>query len=107
MGQRLKSRTVGLLEVQQGGRKHIHPAMKVQYLHPTVRHFLKTQEMQDILETEADFDPSYAMLKGTVYELQTIFQDQLLDQGSNQLYKAALVYARRMQYQTHDHSITQ
>ncbi|KAF4634526.1 hypothetical protein G7Y89_g3578 [Cudoniella acicularis] len=106
IGQRLKSRTVGLLEVQKGARKDIHPTMKVQYLHRTVRGFLMTPEIQDILQIEADFDPSYAILKGTVYELQTIFQDQIIDPGLNPLYKIALVYARRMQYRTHNHSTT-
>jgi hypothetical protein len=106
MNRRLKSRTGGLIEVQLRGVRidKIDPSMKVGYLHRTVRDFLITREMRDILQAEIDFDPNYAMLKSSVYELQ-VKLDNPADR--NTLYCSALTYARRTQSQGRRHTSSQ
>ena len=93
MSRRLQSRTGGLLEVQlQGARTNrIAPAMKVGYLHRTVREFLVTNEMRDVLQAETTIDPDYEMLKASVYEIQI----QLEKSDREELCRSALQYARR------------
>jgi len=100
LSRRLKSRTGGLLEVQLRGAKldGISAEMKVQYLHRTVRDFLITREMRDVLQAEIDFDAEYAMLKSSVYELQIPLK--LAD--FNRLHLSALTYAQRSQAERQD-----
>jgi antitoxin component of RelBE/YafQ-DinJ toxin-antitoxin module len=106
LSRRLKSRTGGLLEVQLRGAKldGISAEMKVQYLHRTVRDFLITQEMRDILHAEIDFDAEYAMLKSSVYELQIPVKLFLTNQVAdfNQLHLSALRDAQSSQAPSED-----
>jgi transposase len=93
ISRRLKSRTGGLLEVQlQGARTNkIAPGMKVGYLHRTVREFLTTNEMREVLQAETSIDPDYEMLKASVYEIQIQYQKS----DREELCRSALQYARR------------
>jgi hypothetical protein len=95
MSRRLKTRSGGLLEVQLRGAKpnNISPVMKIGYLHRTVREFVSTKEMIDILQAETDFDPNYAMLKASVFELQVQSQEN----DTQPLWLSALTYAWRAQ----------
>jgi hypothetical protein len=108
MSRRLQSRTGGLLEVQLRGAKldQITPAMKVGYLHRTVRDFLISREARDILQAETDLDTDYAMLKSSVYELQIQLnnseQDLGVESNRDPLYFSALIYAERCQAKSQD-----
>ncbi|CZR67110.1 uncharacterized protein PAC_17009 [Phialocephala subalpina] len=105
IGQRLKTRTAGLLEVQQGNNKEVNSKMKVQYLHRTVRDFLITPEVQAIFHIETPFQPDYHMLRGTLHELRySTLGNSEVDPETNMLYRSALVYARRTQYISQGHS---
>lgn len=100
MSQRLRSRTGGLIDVQLRGARleNISPWTEVEYFHRTVRDFLDSQELKEILQGELSFEADYAMLKACVFELRLRGRDREFPIGRyDQLLNSALLYARRVQ----------
>lgn len=76
MASRIRSRCGGLLEIQMGHKRKLHPRMNISYLHRTVKDYLNKKNTRDTLKGwishrgEEIYSPSLAILKAYILQLK-------------------------------------
>ena len=101
MERRLNSRCKGLLEVYHADNEHLFFSRSVDFLHRTVREFLQTRAVQDMLNeyTSKSFDANIVMCKAYLAQIKALDSESVTRKHSAflRLLNLFVVYARRVE----------